>query len=302
MNTSYHSYPKIYALGHRAIAELFNDDVLVEEKIDGSQFSFGVFEDGFRCRSKGAQINPEVPEQMFQEAVEVAKSLPLTTGWTYRAEYLKKPKHNTLVYDRIPEKHLIIFDINTGEEEYLSYEQKSDEAKRIGLEVVPVLHRGRVDSPAALLAFLERSSILGGQKVEGIVIKNYHRFGLDKKALMGKYVSEAFKEVHGGEWRENNPTNRDVIDRLILAYKTPARWQKAVQHLAERGQLTDSPKDIGSLIKEVQTDVHEECAEEIKRVLYEHAFAHIRRGIVGGLPEWYKEELMKKQFAAKEAV
>jgi ATP-dependent RNA circularization protein (DNA/RNA ligase family) len=36
------SYPSIYALGHRAIRELFDGPVVVEEKIDGSQFSFGV--------------------------------------------------------------------------------------------------------------------------------------------------------------------------------------------------------------------------------------------------------------------
>lgn len=296
-STSYHSYPKIYALGHKAIAELFLDGVLVEEKIDGSQFSFGRFGGELRTRSKGAQINPDIPEQMFKEAVEIVRELDLVDGHTYRAEYLKKPKHNTLAYDRIPNKHLIIFDINSAEEEYLSYERKSEEAARLGLEVVPVLHRGRVDSPDALLAFLERTSILGGQKIEGIVIKNYFRFGPDKKVLMGKYVSEAFKEVHGGEWRENNPTNRDVIDRLILMYRTPARWAKAVQHLRDAGKLTDSPKDIGPLIKEVQADVEAECADEIKEQLYRHAIPHIRRAISGGLPEWYKQELMKSQFA-----
>ena len=114
---------------------------------------------------------------------------------------------------------------------------------------------------------------------------------------MGKYVSEAFKEVHGGEWRENNPTNRDVIDRLILMYRTPARWAKAVQHLRDAGKLTDSPKDIGPLIKEVQVDVEAECADEIKEQLYRHAISHIRRAISGGLPEWYKQELMKSQFS-----
>ena len=39
--TSWHSYPQIYNLGHKAIAGIFDDDVLIEEKIDGSQFSFG---------------------------------------------------------------------------------------------------------------------------------------------------------------------------------------------------------------------------------------------------------------------
>lgn len=46
-STSWHSYPSIYALGHRALGELFLDPVVVEEKVDGSQFS--VVEDIIRA-------------------------------------------------------------------------------------------------------------------------------------------------------------------------------------------------------------------------------------------------------------
>lgn len=296
MNTSWHSYPKIYALGHKAISELLLDDVLVEEKIDGSQFSFGRFDGELKFRSKGAVINAEYPEKMFSEAVEVAKSLNLKDGWTYRAEYLKSPKHNTLAYSRVPKSHLILFDINTGEEEYLSYDEKHNEADRIGLEIVPILFSGKLVEASSLLQLLERESVLGGQKIEGFVIKNYKRFGLDKKALMGKYVSEEFKETHGGEWRENNPTNGDIIKRLIVQYRTPARWRKAVQHLQERGLITQSPRDIGELIKECQQDLIDEYTDEIKDALFNHAIKHIQRGVAGGLPDWYKGELLKLQF------
>ena len=285
MNTSWHSYPSIFALGHRAVSDLFLDDVIVEEKVDGSQFSFGRFDGELKCRSKGATINVDVPEKMFAEAVEVVKSLDLTNGWTYRAEYLKKPKHNSLAYDRIPTNHLIVFDINSNEEEYIPYDAKRGEANRLGLETVPLLFSGRIDSPQSILGYLETVSVLGGQKIEGVVIKNYARFGLDKKALMGKYVSEAFKEVHSKEWKDGNPKQGDVIQRLILGLKTPARWNKAVQHLRERGELTDSPKDIGALIKEVQIDVSKECEDEIKEALYAYALPQIRRAVTGGLPE-----------------
>jgi hypothetical protein len=300
MNTSWHSYPSIFALGHRAIKELFLDEVLVEEKIDGSQFSCGRFDNELKCRSKGATLNVDYPEKMFSVAVETAKSLDLKDGWTYRTEYLLKPKHNTLAYDRVPNKNLILFDINSNEEEYLTYDDKRKEAERIGLEIVPFLFSGRVDSPETLLAFLERTSILGGQKIEGVVVKNYHRFGQDKKVLMGKYVAEAFKEIHGGEWKKNNPTSGDVIQTLILSLKTPARWNKAIQHLREQGLITDTPKDIGLLIKEVQQDIDKECVDEIKDALYKNAISHIRRGIVGGLPEWYKSELLKLQFTEED--
>jgi hypothetical protein len=39
---SWHSYPSLFAIGHRALAELLLDPVPVEETIDGSQFSFGM--------------------------------------------------------------------------------------------------------------------------------------------------------------------------------------------------------------------------------------------------------------------
>ncbi|MCR4307368.1 MAG: RNA ligase family protein, partial [Candidatus Berkelbacteria bacterium] len=296
VNNSWHSYPKIYALGHNAVTELLFDPVIVEEKVDGSQFSFGLFEDGYRARSKGAVLNIIAPEKMFAKACEVVQGLPLKEGWTYRAEYLLKPKHNALAYDRTPKSHLIIFDINTGEESYMSWEAKAEEAARLGLEVMPKIFEGVISEPQMFRDMLETVSCLGGQKIEGVVIKNYKRFGLDKKVLMGKFVSEAFKEVHKRTWAEDNPTSKDILERLIESYRTPARWNKAIQHLNEKGLLESSPRDIGNLIKEVGEDVELECVNEIKESLYRWAWPHIRRGLNRGLPEWYKEELVKKQF------
>lgn len=301
MTDSWHSYPSIFAIGHRAMRDLLLDPVIVEEKVDGSQFSMALLdnEDGDRvlhCRSKGAQLNIIAPEKMFSEAVAVAKSLDLRRGWTYRAEYLKKPKHNALAYDRIPEKHLIVFDINTGHEEYMGYAEKAEECARLGLEVVPLIYEGMIESAEQFRAMIDRTSALGGQKVEGVVVKNYRRFGPDKKVLMGKFVSESFKEVHAAEWKGANPSKSDIVDRLIDMLRTPARWNKAVQHLRERGQADDSPRDIGLLIKETQADIEKECMELIAEKLAEWALPQIMRGVVRGLPEWYKDELLKRQF------
>lgn len=296
MTDSWHSYPQVYALGHRALKELFLDPIIVEEKIDGSQFSFGLFEDGLRVRSKGQVMLVDAPEKMFDRAVETVKSLPLHEGWTYRAEYLRKPHHNGLSYDRIPNKHLILFDINAAEEEYLPYSVKAEEATRLGLEIVPLLHEGMVSSADEMRGFLTRTSVLGGQLIEGVVIKNYARFGLDKKVLMGKFVSEAQKEVIQRNFKAANPGKADIIDSIIQSYGTPARWQKAVQHLRERGMIEDSPRDIGNLIKEAPEDVLKECADDIRDELMKWAWPQIRRGITHGLPEWYKQLLLDKQF------
>lgn len=297
---SWHSYPSSFAIGHRAIADLLLDPVTVEEKVDGSQFSFGLFNvDGdmqLRARSKGAQLNLVAPESMFAEACEVVKALPLREGWTYRAEYLKKPKHNALAYGRIPKNHLIIFDINCGHEAYLSYADKRAEAERLELEVVPLIYSGLISNVEQFRAMLDHPSILGGQKIEGVVIKNYSRFGADKKILVGKFVSEFFKEMHVVEWKDANPTSKDIVGIITESLRTPARWQKAVQHLTEAGVIEGSPRDIGVLIKEIQEDVGRECAADISDKLYQWACKHIFRGVVRGFPEWYKERLLEQQF------
>lgn len=302
IETSYHSYPKVHAIGHRNIQDLFLDPVIIEEKVDGSQFSFGVFDGELRCRSKGQQLIIDAPEKLFSEAVDAAVALApsLKDGWTYRCEYLKKPKHNTIAYERTPDKHLIVFDINTGHEHYMSREDKQAEAARIGLEFVPCYFIGMVESVEQLKLFLDCESILGGEKIEGIVAKNYNRFSIDGKAMIGKLVRDGFHERNCAEFRKANPKSKDIVSNLIDTYRTTARWEKAVQHLAEAGKIQDSPTDIGILIKEIQSDMLEECGEEIKEALFRWAWPQIQRGIAGGAPKWYKDRLLKAQFGEVE--
>lgn len=304
--SSWHSYPKIYNVGHAAVAEILkHGPVVIEEKIDGSQFSFGRFGSEVRVRSKGQEMHVEAPEKMFQPAVDYVKAIAdqLHDGWTYRGEFLGKPKHNTLAYDRTPKNFIILFDVNTAQEQYLSPSEKQAEAERIGLECVPTR---LVEDPLSLSMesvleeHMAKPSYLGGQSPEGVVFKNYALFGPDKKALMAKHVSEQFKEVHKGEWRTANPTNGDVVGALAEKYRTPARWHKAEQHLRERGKLEVSPRDIPALMAETVADVEAECALEIKEALFAFAWPRIRRNIVRGLPEWWKGELLKKQFAEPE--
>ena len=321
--SSWTSYPSIFALGHRAIKDLLQHGVNVEEKIDGSQFSFGLVEASpvdiiyvqghthnfpalaLKIRSKGCVMHIDAPEKMFSLAAETVKRLAdqLTPGWTYRGEFLAKPKHNSLVYDRVPIGNIILFDINTGNQEFLSYEDKKAEAERLGLEVVPLLFQGRIESVDAFRVFLDNVSILGGQKIEGVVVKptNYNLYGEDKKVLMGKFVSEAFKEVHRKAWAESNPTTKDIITRLVDMYATPARWNKAEQHLREAGKLVDDVQDIGPIIREIPNDVLKECEDEIKDELFKFAWPHVRRGLSRGFPEYYKEKLLKRSFEVEPA-
>lgn len=305
-NTSWTSYPKVWNMGHAHINDLLFDPVIIQEKVDGSQFSFGVFGEELKIKSKGAMIDPYAPPNLFKEAVATVLRLheegTLVDGWTYRGEVLSRPKHNVLAYDRVPKDHIILFDISTGYEQYMSPDIVAECAAVLKLEVVPTLWQGSNPTMEMMLELLDRTSVLGGQKIEGIVIKNYSRFGIDGKPLFGKHVSEAFKEVHKGEWKEQNPTKGDVVARLITELRTPARWQKGVQHLAERNELLHEPKDIAKLVTEITDDVYTEEGERIKECLFKWAWPHICRGLLHGMPEWYKNELLKRQFDKEDSV
>jgi len=299
------SYPSIYNIGHKATADLLRGPCLVEEKVDGSQISFGLVPE-LAIRSKGATIIPDAPDKMFKLGVEAvtARAADLHPGWTYRGEYLRAPKHGALAYDRIPKNHVILFDINPSEEAYLSYEEKVAEAARLDFECVPLLHEGAVDNVEEFRRFLDTTSTLGGQKIEGVVVKpvGYDLFGRDKKCLMGKFVSEAYKEVHKPTWSKSNPTSGDVLLKLGAAYGTPTRWWKAVHHLRDAGMIEGDVRDIGMLMKEIPADIQKECEEELKEALFAWAWPHVRRMATRGVPEWYKQLLLMEAFAGGQEV
>lgn len=310
---AWHSPQSIFHIGHRAIKELFTVPVQLQEKVDGSFFAFGLFNEPsidsnypdpngvyeLKIRSKSAMMYSDAPQAMFKLAVDTVNQLKdkLHPGWQYRGEAVCKPKHNSLVYDRIPTGGVILFDICTDEETYLSYDELKKEADRLELEVVPQLFTGYIKTSDEIRRYLDAVSVLGGQKIEGVVIKPLEpMFGIDKKMLFGKFVSEEFKEVHRKAWGESNPNIGDILQQLGRKYGTQARWQKARIHLLEAGLLINAPQDIGLLINEVPEDVLKECQNEIKEDLFEYAWPHIRRMITRGLPQWYKDALLTESF------
>ena len=166
----------------------------MQEKIDGSQISFSKSMGGeLIIKSKRAIIYPE-NAGMFAKAVEelTARIGQMTPEVIYRGEYLSKPKHNVLAYDRVPDGNVVLFDIELPGQHFIGPGNMREEAKRVRLETVPVLGLGEFTAEQ-IIAFLETPSILGGQKVEGVVIKNYERFTKSKHIMIGKFVSEQFK-------------------------------------------------------------------------------------------------------------
>lgn len=191
---------------------------------------------------------------------------------------------------------MILFDIEGEGQNFHTPEEKLAHARDLGLEVVPTLYKGKIERFEEFTKLLEMESYLGKCKIEGVVVKNYNLFTVEKKIMIGKFVSEAFKEKHNKEWKNSNPGMNDIILNLINIYRHENRWKKAVQHLQEAGQLLGDPKDIGLLMKEISTDILKEEQDNIKEALFKWAWKRVIAGATKGFPEWYKENLVKNSL------
>jgi len=250
-------------------------------------------------RSKGAEIHPETTDKLFKNAVQHVLSVKdrLEENWIYRGESICSERQNVLKYSTTPPGFIMLFDIEPSPYNFIM-ETKEGEARNIGVGCVPRLFEGNLTDLDIINNLLSKESCLGGPKIEGVVIKPamYQLFGLDKKVLMGKFVSEEFKEIHRREWKGSNPTQGDVIQVLTSSLATEARWNKGIQHLRELGELEFSPRDIGKLIREIQEDTKRETEDLIKDRLFKWAWPQISRKITHGVPEYYKRKLMEDQF------
>lgn len=292
-------FPKILHIGDKQIETLFNGPVEVTEKVDGSQFGFGKVDGRLFVRSKGRELDLDNPDGMFMNGVEYIKSIEhlIPDNYTFYGEYLQKPKHNTLAYDRIPTNGIALFGVyNYTTKEFYGYDQISDWAETFNVEVVPLVQSGLV-SPEDILSLVENKvSFLGGQNIEGVVVKAYKPWlflnQIPLTVMAGKYVTEAFKEVHIKTWKAEN-TGKGQLEVAVSQFKSEARWNKAIQHLRDAGELTGTPRDIGALIKEVQRDVEEEEKEHIKDILWNIYGKNFLHKAGDGLAQWYKEQLVK---------
>jgi len=310
-------FPKIWALGHRHTKGIFDSPVEITEKIDGSQFGFGRSLDGdVVIRSKGREIiTTGSYDKLFAPAIEQVMDLRhlIPDGVFLYGETLSTPRHNVLKYNRVPEGHVALFGVYNMEGDIFvsDWQNLSTWSAVFEMEVVPLLYSGMIldiahvedeftgprDRAGATIVMnmLERESILGGTNIEGVVVKNYaHDIMIDSGQYipmqMGKYVSEAFKEkAHPG--RSDKTQNKVGVEQLMLAYKTEARWRKAVQHLRDDGKLLGEPKDIGELIKLIKSDWYEEEKDDFKRELFNIYSNSAQRIIISGFPEWYKKQL-----------
>lgn len=293
------SYSKILTLGSAYTENALVGEVIVQEKIDGSQFRFGISNEGeLVIGSKATIIGHPDENKMFKKGVEYILSIEdkirkFPKNSYFFGEFLQKPNHNVLKYERVPKNNIVLFDaIIDGS--YSHRDMLNEYANMFEIDLIPELFKGIINLEQLKQIIENTNSYLCGELVEGVVIKNYKQtilLGGNVFPLFTKYVRESFKERHRVEWKISS--RKETIEEYIKSFKNEARWQKAILHLQEKGELEKSPKDIGKLILEIQHDIKTEEEENIKQFLYNRTIGDILRVSVSGVAEYYKDKLLE---------
>jgi hypothetical protein len=297
-----HGYPKLWTWPQAQVETILDGEFVIQEKYDGSQFSFGLRDGVVHFRSRGAAVEPETTDKLFSPVVTHIRERThlLREGWTYRGEAFRGPRHNTKTYERTPAGHFVLFDVEPIPGKFLCPALVKDVAALLGVEPVRTIFEGSrlpetvdfVPWSVWLEGLLDQYSTLGAEVlIEGIVIKAYDQLTRLGQVMMAKVVSPEFKEQH----KSNKDFKKGVDYATALAgdYRTEARWRKAVSHLRDEGTLESSPRDIGPLLAELQRDFEQECADNVGRQFWAHYRKTILKGIGRGFPEWYKAELRR---------
>jgi hypothetical protein len=247
-------------------------------------------------------IDVNAPDGMFVAAVEAIKAINLPDNYIFRAEYLNRPKHNVLEYQRIPHNTVIVYDIEKGDgtNDYLPVERVQEVADMYGFETVPTLWMGNYEDITQELidSLLQTQAYLGKTLIEGIVIKCYGMFDSNDNVLMCKYVRPEFKEMNGGKAGKPQVA---VVDKIGGMLNNTMRWLKSVQHLRDDGVLIGDASDIGLLMKELNSDF-DEHEDMVKGLLY----AEFRKKILcvanAGFAVWYKQRLMEEAVGTQNKI
>lgn len=257
-------YHSIVRLGHKSTVGVLNegDEIIVQEKVDGSNASFMVHEGQLLCFSRNKQLDPSNTLSGFYNWVhENIDPEKLLDGVIYFGEWTAT--HKILYPDHT--KKFFLFDVyNTHLEEYVNFSMVVDEAMRLGLNLIPVFYRGQYQGYDHLTSFVgmtQLGGILKGKRPdtgevieketgEGIVAKNVKYRDRQGKQLFVKLVVDEFREVQK-QRAPRDPNKVSETRQLVMDCLTEARIEKQLFKLVDEGLLEPDYgiEDMGKIIK-----------------------------------------------------
>lgn len=295
-------YTDVVRLGHQSTEGVLKlgDRIIIQEKLDGANASFRLDHETncLRAFSRNLELNEEENLHGFFEWAQQLPKDELMAGAVYFGEWLNTHKVKYPGY----EKHFFLFDIyDTTACEYVDFSIVASEARRLGLQIVPVFYEGEYQGEEHLKSFVGKTALGGRLREEevgeGIVVKNADyrdRFG---RQMFVKLVTDVFSEVNRQKTQKdpNQPKSPEVV--FAERFVTMARVEKFLYKLIDEGILEEQfgTKDMGVILKNLNIRIHEDLLKEEADELpdgYEEK--ELRKAVSKVVPLLVKELLTEK--------
>jgi len=219
-------YQHVERLGNEEVSGLLDGEVIIQEKIDGSNLTvaYDIDADDVIICSRGRCLYASgLAYDAFRGAVTYVLNhpgiLPMLRGvynenheqWILRGEWLVK---HTLLYDKESYGKFYVFDVQSQFSngcEYVHYDDYNVKLTHYAVELLPVLATLTNPTPEQIIPFSIGKSAYGPNDREGIVVKRYDFKNIYGRTTWGKMVTADFKQKHklnGGANKKDGPELR----------------------------------------------------------------------------------------------
>lgn len=253
----FHKYHKIKIIGDAENKDIVldpEDDIVIQEKIDGANFRFmyvrGRFV--FGSRTQGLDGCTEDNKSWGRCIGYIKRLFKKRNGLAKYIFYGECCIRHSTPYDYTTMPPYLGFDVfDLDKQKYLNWKDAKKMFESLGLYFVPVKKEVKAKNLQSYTdKDVPKSEYYDGQ-AEGVVFKNYD------KQIFAKYVTQKHKEectkVFGGskKWATND------TDKFVAIYCTNPRIDKKIFELMHEGFELEMP-----LMKHLPTRVFEDIREE----------------------------------------
>ena len=293
MTNEFHKYPKIKMIGHLDIEDIFvslEDEIVIEEKIDGANFRFMIDRTTRPEKIIFGSRNLELKtgndnggnwsrciEFITNQTAKCKWPLKMFSGHIFYGECCFKHSMN-YDWEKIPP--FLGFDVyHILYKRFLSYEGKVKMFKELNLPIVPLIKivrakdiKGIVSEDVPVSAYASPSATPEEKFAEGIIFKNY------SKQMFGKFVRPKFKETNKEAVGQSKKFADTDNKKMVAVYCTNSRIEKCVFKLVDEGNKLEIPL-MAKLPTMVWLDIWEENWEEIVRTRWDIHLGNCKKSV-----------------------
>ena len=248
-------YGSIPRYGKQGTRDILGTEVVVMEKLDGANASFGIIDGELKMFSRNQELNEHNTLRGFYDWVRqnVNPNL-LFPNKIYFGEWLVP---HTVQYSKQYHQKFFLFDIyDAHSNSYHQFDEVENHAAVLKIHTPQVFFQGVLKDMVDLEQYVGRSELTEIPNTgEGIVVKDY------EGQQFVKIVSDKFKET---KYTKQPSLDRTDIGALIDSVLTPQRVEKLIHKKIDLGLLPTELDitDTGNVLKALSSDVVNDIFEE----------------------------------------